>query len=98
FGRTVTDVLSGRVSIAEFKEYRNSLEPHQKEALDSAFRGMAMISVAGMVNAGMEDSHVGSVSESVISDANIYANPERMLFKTIPPAVRSTMAVTSSFY
>lgn len=98
FGRTVTDVLSGRVSIAEFKEYRNSLEPHQKEALDSAFRGMAMISVAGMLNAGMEDSHIGSVSESVISDANIYANPERMLFKTIPPAVRSTMTVTSNFY
>lgn len=98
FGRTATDFFSGRISLSDFREYRNSLEPHQREALDASLRGMAMIAVAGMVNANMEDTHLGNISDSVISDANIYADPERMSFKFIPPAVRSSMSVTSNLW
>lgn len=101
FYATASAVISGQMGPAEFKEYWESLEPHQKEAFSSALRGMAMVTIAGFVDASLEDSSNGlspdNIARGLNSDANIYADLDRMLYKTTPPAFHSTQQIIRSF-
>ena len=91
------------MSPSKFKEYYATLEKHEQEALMSALRGAGMMMLLGYVASGTESASEmnsklssESVAGGVMSDANIWADPERLSLKAIPPAIRSLMTVTKS--
>lgn len=100
-GRTAVEIFNNRMTPAKFKEYYATLEPHEKEALLSGLRGAALMTVLGFIagNSSNESQMLGSqvdassVSSGVMSDSNIWFDPDRMILKTIPPSVRSTLSV-----
>jgi len=63
FGHTVYDVLSGKVSLGEFKAYYQSLPPHKQEALRRAINGMGMMVGMSMMLAMMADDDDDENSE-----------------------------------
>lgn len=99
---TAQDIFNNRMSPEKFRAYYNDLEDHEKQALNSAMRGIAMITLAGFVDASMEDSSdklsADYMARGVVSDANIHFDPDRMSFKMIPPSIRSTLAVTHNIF
>lgn len=96
---TASDIVNNKMSPEKFKQYYAGLKPHEKEALKAAMRGMAMMTMAGFVDASMEDSpnklSADNVSRGIVGDANTHFDAERMSYKLIPPAMRS---VTSLLY
>ena len=100
-GRTGFEIINNRMSPAKFKEYYASLEPHEKEALLSGLRGAALMTMLGFIagNSNEESQMVGaktdasSIASGAMNDANVWADPDKFLTKTIPPAIRSTLSV-----
>lgn len=100
FYNTVNDVFSKRMSVSDFKEYRESLEPHKKEALDQAVRGMALVALAGFITVNTDEGgklSPNNISSELVGDANIYVNAEKMGWKTLPPAVRSAYYIMDKY-
>ena len=104
-GRSASDFFHNGMSPAKAKEYYASLEAHEKEAFLSGLRGMALMTMLGFIagNSSEESQMLGSrtdaagISSGLMSDANIHFDPDRMLLKAIPPAVRSTLSVLKGF-
>jgi hypothetical protein len=100
-GKSASDFFHNGMSPAKAKEYYNSLEPHQKEAFLSGLRGMALMTMLGMIagNSNEQSQMLGSktdassISSGVMSDSNIWFDPDRMMLKTVPPSVRSALSV-----
>jgi hypothetical protein len=99
-GTTAIDIFNNRMTPAKFKEYYADLQTHEKEALLSGLRGMALMTVLGMIAGNSnQDSQmnsgtdVASVSSGVMSDANIHFDMDRLGLKTIPPSVRTAMSM-----
>jgi hypothetical protein len=98
---TANTIFSNGMTPEKYKEYRKTLKPHEKEALDSALRGMAMMGVLGMIASGAEAGNsisASGISNGVIADANTHFDIDRMSFKMVPPMVQSTMALTHSLW
>lgn len=99
-GKTAVDIFNNRMTPKKFKEYYASLEPHQREALLSGMRGMALMTTLGMIAGHNTDASqmtsgtdVSSIASGVQSDANVHFDLDRLGLKTIPPSVRSAMSV-----
>jgi hypothetical protein len=102
-GKTASDIFHNGMSPEKFKEYRTSLQPHEREALDAGLKGMAMMTVLGFVasdsESQMQSAHSGGdVAAGVMSDANSHFDMEKMSAKLIPPAIRSSLSITKAFY
>ncbi len=82
FGKTVMNLMTGGISLENYKRYRESLTDSEKERLDSAFRGFGLMALAsGGVALGYNQA------EKLLSDINVVGDPERIFQKTTPPAV-----------
>ena len=94
---TAEAIFNNRMSPAKFKEYYATLKPHEKNALNSALRGMAMMALAGFVDVASDDStnqlSPDNISRGVIGDANIYANLDKLEYKMVPPVVHSASSM-----
>lgn len=99
-GKTAVDIFNNRMTPVKFKEYYATLEAHEKEALLSGLRGVALMTVLGFIagNSTEESQMINSktdasaVASGVMSDSNIWFDADRMGLKAIPPAIRSTMS------
>lgn len=94
---TASDIVNNKMSPEAFRKYYASLQPHEKEALQAAMRGMAMITVLGFVDAAMQDSSdktsADNISRGVIGDANVHFDADKLSYKMVPPALRSVTAL-----
>lgn len=104
-GRSASDFFHNGMSPSKAKEYYASLEPHEKEAFLSGLRGMALMTMLGYIagNSNEQSQMLGSktdassISSGVMSDSNIWFDPDRMMLKTVPPSIRSAMSVMKEF-
>ena len=82
FGKLIQRFITGEVSPKDFKKYRDGLSPTERNRLDSAFRGFGLMALAaGGASIGF------TAGDKVLSDANIFADSDRMLSKLTPPAI-----------
>lgn len=94
---TASDIVSNKMSPEKFKEYWATLKPHEKEALKAGLRGMAMVTLAGFVDASMDDSadkmSADNISRGVVGDANVHFDLDKLSYKMVPPSIRSITAL-----
>lgn len=94
---TASDIVSNKMSPEKFKEYWATLKPHEKEALKAGMRGMAMVTLAGFVDASMDDSadkmSADNISRGVVGDANVHFDLDKLSYKMVPPSIRSITAL-----
>lgn len=82
FGKLAQRFITGEISPAKYKEYRAGLSPTERNRLDSAFRGFGLMALAaGGASLGF------AAGDKMLSDANVFADSERMLSKLTPPAI-----------
>ena len=85
FGKLVSRFVTGEISPAEYKKYRDTLNKNEKARLDSALRGFGLMTLAaGGVFLGFEPAN------KLLSDMNIFLDVDRMSNKLVPPAISMT--------
>lgn len=94
---TASDIVNNKMTPEAFKKYYATLAPHEKEALQAGMRGMAMIGLAGFINANLQDSSnpasADNISRGVISDANTHFDADKLSYKMVPPSVHTITAL-----
>ena len=73
FKDTAKEVVSGRMSVSDFKKYKSTLEPHQQVALDKAVKGMALVVLAAIVGSAagaIGDDDTKYYMHGLVADAN----------------------------
>jgi hypothetical protein len=100
-GRSAIEIFNNGMTPAKLKEYFDSLETYQQEALMSGLRGAALMAMLGFVAGNTnEDSKMlggrtdaSSIASGVMNDANSHFDYDKMSLKAIPPAIRSAATV-----
>ena len=89
-GKTIADVQSMKPK--DYVAYRKSLSPEMRARLDSGLKGLAM---SGLIGAFAIETG-NQLANNTYWDANYYMNFDKLKFKMVPSAVRTTENLVES--